>query len=118
MHALRRRALLAREAARRRRVAHIRFRQKQRQTFLTATLSKYAMDFAEPPKAYEEAAFFELIAGVYSSSAARKTICHLLVCLLRLLQLLPTLLCVALVALSRQFICNLVKNCPAPYCAQ
>ena len=78
----------------------------------------YAMDFAEPPKAYEVATFLELIVGIHSSSAATKTIYHFLVFLLQLLQLLPTLLCVALVALSRQLICDLVKNSSVPYRAQ
>ena len=86
--------------------------------FLTVTLSNYVMDFTESPKAYKEAAFFELIVRVHSSSAAMKTIWLLLVCLLQLLQLLLTLICVALVALSRQLICNLVKNCRVPYRAQ
>ena len=43
---------------------------------------------------------------------------YFLVFLLQLLQLLPTLLCAALVALSRQLIRDLVKNCRVSYRAQ
>ena len=53
--------------------------QEKAQPMLSSPLPNYAMDFTEPPKAYEEAVFFELIIGVQSSSATTKTIYHFLV---------------------------------------